>query len=59
MWGGGQCHNSVKTGIFKNSVSSLESMGAPWKRSFTNYRRAGLLDEFYNVVLTKKFQGIS
>jgi hypothetical protein len=24
MQGGGRCHNSVKTGIFKNSVSSLE-----------------------------------
>jgi hypothetical protein len=23
MRGGGQCHNSVKTGIFKNSVGSL------------------------------------
>jgi hypothetical protein len=32
---------------------NMESMAAPWERSFTNYRRAGLLDEFYNVVLTK------
>jgi hypothetical protein len=24
MWGGGWCQNSVKTSIFKNSVSSLE-----------------------------------
>jgi hypothetical protein len=25
MQGGGQCHNSVKTSIFKNSVSSLQA----------------------------------
>jgi hypothetical protein len=37
-------------------INIMESMAAPWERSFTNYRRAGLLtlDEFYTVVLTKK-----
>jgi hypothetical protein len=37
---------------------NMESMAAPWERSFTNYRRAGLLpvtlDKFYKVVLMKK-----
>jgi hypothetical protein len=26
MRGGGQCHNSVKAGIFKNSVRSLSAV---------------------------------
>jgi hypothetical protein len=37
---------------------NMESMAAPWERSFTNYRSKGwitvTLDEFYKVVLTKK-----
>jgi hypothetical protein len=32
---------------------NMESMAAPWERSFTNYRRAGLLLP-YTIVLTKK-----